>query len=205
MKARTLLAAVVAALLVPAVATAAPAKPAARPAARSSSGGSQLQGLSIGGFVGFETDDLSGLSLRVDGELPLTALAPQVNLSGVGSIGYSRLTDDLGFGLNATANILKFIPAARFTFPLNPQFSLFGDAGLGLYYASTTVEFVNPITGGKASVDDSEFSLMMRIGGGAWYQVNEQTRIGAMVEFNPYFGDFDQNTFLIEVGAMFRL
>jgi opacity protein-like surface antigen len=202
MKARTLLAAVIAALLVPAVATAAPAKPAARSAARSS-GGSQLQGLSIGGFVGYETDDLSGLSLRADGELPLTALAPQVNLSGVGSIGYSRLSDDLGFGFDFTANILKIVPAARFTFPLNPQFSLFGDAGLGLYYASWDLDV--PTVFGKRTVSDSEFSLMMRIGGGAWFHVNEQTRIGAMLEFDPLFGDLDQNTFLVQVGAMFRL
>lgn len=207
MKARSFLAAVLAALLVPAVAAAAPVKPGtkAAPARESSTSGSQLQGLSVGGFVGYETDDLSGLSLRLDGELPFKALSPQVNLSWVGSLGYSRISDDLGFGFDFTANIIKIVPAARFTFPLNPQFSLFADGGLGLYYASWSLDMPDLFTGGKTTVDDSEISLMMRIGGGAWYHVNEQTRIGAMLEFDPLFGDLDQNTFLIQVGAMFKL
>ena len=46
---------------------------------------------------------------------------------------------------------------------------------------------------------------MMRIGGGAFYQLNEKTRIGAMIEFNPLFGDADLSTFLIQGGVMFRM
>ncbi len=67
---------------------AAPAKSAAAPASSS-----PMQGLEVGGFVGYETDDVSGLSLRLDAELPFRDLSPQVKLSFVGSIGYSRLTD----------------------------------------------------------------------------------------------------------------
>jgi opacity protein-like surface antigen len=200
MKARSLLAVVLAALLVPAAATAAPAK--AKPAASSSGAG--LQGLSVGGFIGWETDDVGGLALRADGELPFRALSPQINLSWVGSIGFSHLTDDMGFA-DLTANVLKIVPAARFTFPINPQLSLFGDAGLGLAYVSAKVE--SPFF---PSVDDSTINLMMRIGVGAWYHVNEKTRIGAMLEF---FGDFgfsgagasSQTTFNILGGAMFKL
>jgi opacity protein-like surface antigen len=203
MKVRSLLALALAALLVPAVALAAPARGAA-PAASSRSG---IQGRSVGGVGGYETADLSGLALRVDGEMPFRALSPQLDLSFVGSIGYSRLTDSeggFGFEFDTTANILKFIPAARFSFAVNPQFTLFGDAGLGLYYASLEVETTDPFFG-TVSVDDSEFSIMMRLGVGAWYHLNDQTRIGAMLELDPYFGDFDQTTFNILGGAMFRL
>jgi opacity protein-like surface antigen len=203
MKARTLLAAALAALLVPAAALAAPAK--ARPArAAAAEPASGMQGLSVGGFIGYETDDLSGLSLRLDGELPFRALSPQVNLSWVGSLGYSRLSDDLGGGFDFVANVVKVIPAARFTFAVNPQLSIFGDAGLGFYYASWELD-VPSFFGGSTTVDDSEFSLLMRIGAGAWYQMNEKTRIGAMLEFDPFFGDFDQTTFIIQAGAMFTL
>jgi opacity protein-like surface antigen len=201
MKARSLLAVVLAALLVPAAATAAPAR--AKPAATASSGAG-LQGLSVGGFIGYETDDLSGLSLRLDGELPFRALSPQVKLSWVGSLGYSRLSDDLGGGFDFVANVIKIIPAARFSFPINPQLTLFADGGLGLYYASWELD-VPDFFGGRSTVDDSEVSLLMRIGGGAWYEVNPQTRIGAMLELDPYFGDFDQTTFIIQAGAMFKL
>jgi hypothetical protein len=188
MKVRSLFALALAALLVPAAASAAPAKTA--PAS------SPTQGLSVGGFVGYETDDLSGVALRLDGELPYRALSPQVNLSWVGSLGLSFLSED-----NVDATVFKIIPAARFTFPVNPQLSVFGDAGLGLYYASLSLDNV------PAGFDDSdsEFSIMMRFGGGLWYQLNPQTRIGAAIEFDPYFGDFDQTTFIIQGGAMFRM
>ena len=118
---------------------AAPAKSAAAPASSS-----PMQGLEVGGFIGYETDDVSGLSLRLDAELPFRDLSPQVKLSFVGSIGYSRLTDSQ-FGVDFTANVLKFVPAARFTMPVNPQFSVFGDAGLGLAYVGAKVEHERPV------------------------------------------------------------
>ncbi len=57
---------------------------------------------------------------------------------------------------------------------------------------------------------------MMRIGAGAWFQATPQLKVGAMLEFDPIFGDFggsfaggagngSQNTFNILVGTMYRL
>ncbi len=143
------------ALLAPAVAFAAPASgtksrssttPAAKsaPASSSSTAGSPLNGLEVGGFLGYETDDISGVTLRLDGEIPFRTLtdpgaSTQVKMSWVGSLGYSHLTRS-EFGVDFTANMVKVVPAARFTIPLNPQFSVFGDAGLGLAYISAKVE-----------------------------------------------------------------
>ena len=222
MKIRSLLAV---ALLAPAVTLAAPAagskssskssSTAAAPASTSQAAPpSQYGGLSVGGFLGYETDDVSGVALRVDGELPFQALSPQVKMSWVGSIGYSHLTKSSA-GLDWTANVIKIIPAARFTLPINPQFDVFGDVGLGLAYVGITVDtpaippFFAGVPGGSAS--DSSFNIMMRIGAGAWFHVNPQLRVGAMLEFDPIFGDFgasgvsSQNTFNILAGMMYRL
>lgn len=199
MKARTLLALVLAVSLAPAAAAAPPKR---APAKRSATAGSPLPGLSAGGFVGYEADDLAGLALRLDGELPLQALGPQLDLSGIGSLGYSRLSDDRGGGVDFVANVLKVVPAARVSFPLNPQLTLFADGGLGLYYASWELDYP---PGVPFDVDDSEISVLMRLGVGAWYHANEQTRIGGILEFDPYFGDLDQTTFILAVGAMFLL
>jgi opacity protein-like surface antigen len=191
------------ALLAPAAALAAPApsaKPSSKPAA---SAGSPAEALELGGFIGYETDDPSGISLRGDLEIPFRRLNPQVKLSWVASVGYSRLTEDISYG-TFSANILKFVPSARFTIPINPQFSVFGDAGLGFYYAwwNTETSFPNfP----SSSIDSTEFNLMMRIGAGAWYHLSPQLKLGALFELDPFFGDFDQNTLLVQVGAMFRL
>jgi opacity protein-like surface antigen len=212
MKLRSLLAV---ALVAPVAALAAQptgSKPASKPAASAPAksspapapaAASPLGGLEVGGFVGYETDDASGLSLRADAELPFRRLAPQLKLSWVGSIGYSYLTEDISFG-SFSANVLKFIPAARFTVPLSPEFDVFGDAGLGFYYAWWKTETNVPFFGNVSSTD-STFNLMMRLGVGAWYHVNPQIKVGVLFEFDPYFGDFDQNTLLVQAGAMFRL
>ncbi len=197
------------ALLAPAVAFAAP-----RSSSRTSStAGSPLEGLEVGGFLGYETDDLSGISLRLDGEVPFRPLAPQLNLSFVGSFGYSHLTWSEGYG-KWTANTFKLIPAARFTMPLNPQFSVFGDGGLGLAYVRVKAESSIPGYAYNVSATDSTINLMVRLGVGAWYHVNPQLKLGAMLEFDPVFGDYGynangvgggQNTFLIQIGGMFKI
>lgn len=212
------------ALLAPAVAFAAPVKSSsstARPVSSSSgssaSSGGGLGGLELGGFIGYETADLSGLSLRLDGELPFRQLSPQVKLSLVGSIGYSHLTWDPIPGWKLTTNAVKLVPAARFTLPLNEQFSLFGDAGLGLIYVSGKAEYsyYDPFFGTRSgSYTGTSTNLMMRLGIGAWYQVNPQLKLGALIELDPVFGDYgysgngigsSQNLWLLQIGGMFKI
>jgi opacity protein-like surface antigen len=215
MKLRSLLAV---ALLAPAVTLAAApppkskAPPSSKPApaaAAPAQSSSPSSGVEVGGFIGYETDDVSGLALRFDAEIPFQALSPQVRMSWVGSVGFSYLTDSVPFG-DFTAYVFKVVPAARFTMPLNPQFSVFGDAGLGLAYVSAKTEVSFP---GIATItnDDSSLNIMMRLGVGAWYQVNPMMKVGGMLEFNPIFGDFgfsgasSQNTFNILAGLMYKL
>jgi opacity protein-like surface antigen len=211
MKIRTLLAV---ALLAPTVAAAAAppkSKPSSPPPAQQAapaeqSGGS---GLELGGFIGYETSDLSGLSLRLDGEYPFQALNPQIRLSFVGSIGYSHLTWDPLPGASFTANVFKFVPAARFTIPVAPQFDVFGDAGLGLAHIRASVDF-----SGVGTFTGSSTNVMMRLGVGGFYQVNPGLKLGAMLEYDPVFGNYGysgygvgatENTFLIQVGGMFKI
>jgi opacity protein-like surface antigen len=190
------LAALAAALLVPALASAQAAA---------------SKQLSVGGFVGYETDDASGLTLRLDGEMPFQALSPKINLSFVGSIGYSRLGIDQS---DFKYNLFRIIPAARFTMPVNEQLSLYGDAGLGLYHARFSYEFVDYRWVGpgpydyalaKDKVSDSTTGFLMRFGVGGFFKVNEQLKLGAELDLIPHFGDYDQTSFNILVGAMFAL
>ncbi len=199
---------VAAALLVPAAALAAPAK-SSQPAATAPAQQSSSSGLELGGFIGYETADFSGLALRLDGELPIQALNPQVKLSFVGSIGYSYLTWDT-LGVTVKANLFKIVPAARFTFAVAPQFDVFGDVGLGIAHASVSAS----LPYGLGSVSDSSTNLMMRFGVGGWYHVNPKVKIGAMIDLDPVFGDFGTDTsgvsssqtfFNLLFGAMFTL
>jgi opacity protein-like surface antigen len=187
---------------------AAPAKPAAKPADGAAGG------LEVGGFAGYETADFSGLSLRADAELPVRQLARKVKLSVVGSLGYSRLTWSPGFGVKGTANVVKLVPALRFTLPVAPKLSLFADAGLGLAYVSTTIDL--PPAFNAPDVTDSTFNVMLRVGAGAWYHATERLKLGVLLELDPILGDFgfrsaagvtsgSQTTFLAQLGAQVRL
>ncbi len=181
---------------------AAPAKPA--PAASSAPSSNQL---SIGGWIGYEMGDLDGLQLRVDGVLPFRKLSPQLELSFVGSIGYSYLTHSesaFGASTDVTANILKFVPAARLTLPVNPQLSFFGDAGLGLYWAGVSTKVDLPPLG-STSASDSSVGFMFRFGVGGFYKLNPKTQLGASIYLDPMLGDYNDTTFTVMAGAMFQI
>jgi Outer membrane protein beta-barrel domain len=203
MHVRTPVALAVAALVAAPFPASAQAKRATRtqttPAASTTPGA----GLSVGGFIGYESGDLAGLSLRLDGELPIQQLSPQIALSFVGSLGYTHFSQDIAFG-DIKFNIFKLVPAARFTLPVNPQFDLYGDAGLGLYYYSFTTTQTLPFFG---TVKDtgSGTGLMMRFAAGGFLKLNPKTKIGAEIGILPYFNKVDTTDFSIMVGAMFAL
>lgn len=171
--------------------------------------GSRLSELRVGGFAGYETDDLSGVAIRADAELPVRDLTPEVRLSGVGSFGYSRLTEGVRFG-DLTSDVLKLVPSARLSVAVAPKVSLFGDLGLGLAFVSARTETNVPFFG-RSSVSASSANLMLRLGAGAWYHVSAQVDVGAMLELDPILGDYafsgfrSQTTFLVLGGLTYRL
>ncbi|MFL5272723.1 MAG: outer membrane beta-barrel protein [Anaeromyxobacteraceae bacterium] len=201
MHVRTPIALTVAALLAaPQLASAQARGPRAQSA---TAGTAASRALSVGGYIGFESGDLSGLSLRLDGEMPLQALSPQIALSLVGSLGYTHFGKDVQFG-DLTFNLFKVVPAARFTLPLNPQFDVYGDAGLGLYYYRFSTRQDLPFFG---TIEDSGsgVGLMMRLGVGAFYKVSPQLRLGAEFGILPYFNKVDTTDVSLLVGAMFAI
>ncbi len=216
MHVRSLLAVALAALLAgPAAAHAQSKKSSSKAAAPTKaspvSGTTTAPNYSIGGWIGYESGDLSGLQLRGDFIYPYQKLAPKVDLSFVGSVGYSYLTHSesttvagVSASADATANVLKFVPAARFSMPVNPQFTLYGDAGLGLYWAGETVKSDIP-GGGSVSASNSDVGFMLRLGVGGFYQLNTQVRLGASLVLDPMFGGYSDTTFAFLAGATFRI
>lgn len=201
MSARPPLALAIAALLAAPVAVhAAQKKPAPAPAPARSPPPS----LSIGGWIGYEAGDLDGLQLRLDVVKPYQRLSPQVELALVGSVGYSRLTESVsapGNTTDVTANILKLVPAARFSLPLNADFSLFGDAGVGLYLAFSSIDHSS-----AALLDSSrtDVGLMLRLGAGAVYRLSPRTHLGASLVLDPMFGGYDDVTFSFLAGVTYQ-
>ena len=174
----------------------------AAPAASSSAGGAQA--LVVGGWLGYESGDLDGVQLRVDGELPMAKLTPQLGLSFVGALGFSHLTESAP-AVDVSANILKIVPAVRFTLPVNPQLGFFGDAGLGVYWASVSrdEDFGPPI--GVRSASDSEFGFLLRFAAGGTLALNPRTKLGLQLVLDPMFNDYDDTTFAILGGVTYQL
>ncbi|HSN92555.1 MAG TPA: outer membrane beta-barrel protein [Anaeromyxobacteraceae bacterium] len=150
----------------------------------------------------------TGLALRLDGTFSSMPLSPRIRLSWIGSLGFTRFSDsytDPFFAetVETSANVLKIVPAARFSIPLSPAFELYGDAGLGLFidfwsYSETGI-------GGTFEDSGTEIGLMMRFAVGGTFAVSPGFRLGAELGLNPYFGDVDDETLSAMVVAHFRL
>ncbi|MGC3997299.1 MAG: outer membrane beta-barrel protein [Anaeromyxobacter sp.] len=178
MKIRTLGGLVAAALL--ALPVAAHAQSANRHAAR------PWGGLALG----VETGDLDGFQLRGDLEYPVQRMAPQLVFAFVGSLNWSHLSEH-----SVDLDELGFTPTARFLFEATPTIDLYGDLGLGLYYANLDWD-----TG-----DDSDVGLMMKLGVGVGFEVSPTVRLGGELGFRPHFGDYDDTTTSLLFTALFRL
>jgi opacity protein-like surface antigen len=175
----------------------------APPAASRASSGTQL-----GLLLGFEDGrGDTGLALRVDGEWYWQALSPQVRLSFVGSVGYSRWSYNAGFFQTpeSTLGIFKLTPALRFSFGNNPTIRPYGDAGIGLHYASFSIKERDPFTGAVFTASDSDVSVHLRFAGGVLFHVSPGLSLGGEVDFTPYFGSVDDNTFALMFVLAFRM
>ncbi len=221
MHVRSLFALVVAALLAgPAAAhaqakkssaKAAPAK-ATAPATTTTTAGALAAQPSVDVWIGYESDEASGFQLRGDYVWPYKVLAPNFDLSFVGAVGISRISDSVTTpGLpplvpattaDTSVWIFKVIPTARFTytFPQDRRFSVFGDAGLGLSYDSVSTDVT-----GLGSSSDSSLGVTLRLGVGGFFRVDPKWQLGATVVYDPTSGTYGFDTWSILAGAKFAL
>ncbi len=165
------------------------------------------QALRIGGLAGFDfTEGETGFGLRVDGELPIQTIGPRVDLGVLGSLGYTRFANSVTgiYGRTSqSTNILKLVPAARFTIPLARRVGVYGDAGLGVYLARSSVETASPF--GRADSTRTSAGVTVRLGAGGFYDVGERLRLGAELAVNPYLGDYSEDTISALASVMYRL
>ena len=140
-------------------------------------------GFALGILGGAEWGDASGYQLRLDGEVPIFRAAPNLQLAGVGSLSYSGLEDDI--------SVFELLAAARLIYSANPQFGGYADLGLG--FARADHPDVDAATGAT-----------MRLGVGAFYQMNRQMRFPLELMFHPHWGDYDQTTTTLMLGARFQ-
>jgi hypothetical protein len=181
------------------------ALPAAASAQRASATtSSAAPGLAVGGGVGLEFGalDSTGFGLRVDGVYPLQNLTPEVSMSLVGSLGFTRWSEseDSPFGdVSVSWNVFKLVPAVRFGFEATPQLSLYGDAGIGLYFGQANVE----VFGEEDS--DSSVGALMRFAAGGLFEVSPRLSVGGELGLNPYFGDFDDSTVSLFATLLYKL
>ncbi len=165
--------------------------------------------MQLGALIGFEdSDGPSGLALRFDGILDQKPLSPVVGLSLVFSVGYSRWHDELkdffGTGWEATTDLFKFVPAARFTFG-HSMLRPYADAGVGLYHARAETSFVNGTFGVTSRFTGSDTGVMFRFGGGVELAIAPSMSLGGELGLNSYLGDIDDSTFTAMFLMAFRL
>jgi hypothetical protein len=167
------------------------------------------------GFEDFGGD--AGLQLRGDLEFAQRPLAPAVGFSIVGSLAYSHWGDSHGYdpyygrGWKWSANLVKGVAAARFSFGRSTVVRPYADAGLGLYWAGTSGTSgyaYDPYYGGWYAVDysDSSVGFLLRLAAGVQFNVSPGFALGVELGVHPYLGDFPNDTSTsLMASATFRM
>jgi hypothetical protein len=159
--------------------------------------------LRVAGLAGFDfTDGETGLGLRVDGELPIQTIGPRIDLDAVGSLGFSRFSDSTTTAIgrySQSTSIVKLVPAARFTMPLAPQLGVYADAGLGLYWARWSID--TPL----GDTSSSGVGVTMRFATGGIYEATDRLGFGGELGWNPFLGDYSDDTVSVLASVMIRL
>jgi hypothetical protein len=170
-------------------------------------------------LLGFEDGGgATGLAVRGDLEFVQRRLAPAVGLSIVGSLGYTRFSRDGGnwnyyYGYDDrwdwSINLLKVSGTGRLNFGNSAFVHPYAEAGLGVYYAglSGTHVVYDPYWGDyiRQDYDDSEASLLLRLGGGVSFQVSPGFALGVDAGVQSYAGDIADNSFALMGSATFRM
>lgn len=159
--------------------------------------------LRVGGLAGFDfTDGETGVGLRVDGELPIQPIGPRIDLGVVGSLGFTRFSDSTRTAIgkySQSTNIVKLVPAARFVMPLAPQLRGYADAGLGLYWARSAID--TPL----GDTSTSGVGVTMRFAAGGLYDVTDRLGLGGELGWNPFLGDYSDDTLSVLASVVYRL
>lgn len=166
------------------------------------------------GFEDFGGD--AGLQLRGDLDFVQRPLAPAVGLSIVGSLAYSHWGDSHGYdpyygrGWKWSANLVKAMGSARFTFGRSSFVRPYADLGLGLYWAGTsgTAGYAYDPAFGWYAVDysDSSVGFLLRLAGGVTFQLSPAFALGVELGLHPYLGDFPSDTSTsLMASATFRM
>lgn len=154
---------------------------------------------------------------RADLETPLYRLAPRTLLSAVLAAGYMRGGEDppaqtlLGVTVDtkATSNVFEVVPALRVSYSLLPRLTVQADAGIGFYYFTASVKSTTSGAGLpplSVKLDDSGFGAVIRLAGGAAFEVSPGASVAAEVlGINFRRGDGSATTVSILMGASFRL
>lgn len=187
---------------------AAPAKKSAdspRYAVAPSSSGSEIGSIAIGGNLGLDFGGNgygTGFRIQGNGYYTLLELAPKFMLDLGGDLDFIYNGCSQA-GISCHLTTFEIVPTARFRYHLMPQLSLYGDAGLGLAFASATVD-TSALPGG-GSISTSATGGVFRIAGGVLYQIGNQLYlVGEPMGLNFYFYDGSAFHYSIQVGVQYR-
>ncbi len=138
-----------------------------------------------------------GFGVAADGFLWTLDSMPELHIGGRLAVNmFGEKEYDWGWGggkATSDATIIEFVPTARYIFPSSGNMTFFGQAGLGLFHKSVSVD-----TGGFGSADDSETDFGITLGGGVSMLAG-----GVNVFAMPLLHLTGDNYVTLSVGALF--
>ena len=158
----------------------------------------------VGFLLGPSFEDVTTFKFRIEGAMTLQPISREVGLDLVLPLGFAFWGQDYSyFGASYSVSYFRFelVPSARFTFPVTREVTLYGDAGLGFAYYSTSVSSTVPIP----SAPSSGASGVFRLAGGGFYSLSDQWRlVFEPVGLNFYFGSGSGFAYSLLFGGNYR-
>jgi hypothetical protein len=185
--------AVLALLVVPGLASAASSLPMAR--------SNEVGTFALGGTLGLSLglgDDSGGTGIKAtaNGYYTITEFSPQMPFDIGGHLGFTYAGCGGGGTADCSMTIIEITPAARLRYKFTPQVAFYADFGLGLDFASVSVEGYD---------SDTETALMLRLASGITYQLTSQLAlVGEPLGLSFYFHDPSVTRYNISAGILYR-
>jgi hypothetical protein len=158
-----------------------------------------LHRLELGGSIGlaipFESGINTGFKLDAAGFYGFMPLAPNVILQLGGHLGWAYHSA----AFDSSLMLFDILPAARARMTINPKVFVYGEVGAGLGLARASVS-----APGVATQSKTDTAFLLKLGGGAGYDLNPQLSLVGEPALCIYAKDGSTTELTLMVGVLYR-
>ncbi len=140
-----------------------------------------------------------GFKFAPQGFYFLPELSRNLSLGVGGQLAFSIHPFGGEFGFSWTTWMFDIVPSARLRYAINPKTAVYGQAGLGL--GIVNVGYATPLGSGS----NSTTAFLIKLGGGAEFQINPKVAVTGGMDFNIYAMSGGFTVWTLTGGLLYRI